>query len=132
MSGEGTDVFIDLNSFAADERAEAWAGWVPRAWPGLRVAKAEGTPSGLVRMLQLDRARFWSLIATSHTVVSEPGHEGQADDTLALILVRSGALQIAHDEQAIQLGAGDITVLQRSKQFRMEHIGLTRSLVCEI
>lgn len=132
MSGEGTDIFLNLKSFAVDERAEAWAAWVPRAWPGLRVAKTEGTPSGLVHLLRFDQARFWSLIATSHTVVSDPDRERQADDTLAIIHVRKGVLEISHGEQKIQLGAGDITVLRRSKEFRMEHIGLTRSLVCEI
>lgn len=132
MSGEGGDIFLNLKSLASDERAEAWAAWIPQAWPGLRVAKTEGTPSGLVRLLRFDQARFWSLIATSHTVVSDPGHEGQADDTVAIILIRKGVLQISQKGQRIQLGAGDITVLQRSKEFRMEHVGLTRSLVCEI
>ena len=128
-----SDVFLDLKDVSRQERMGAWQGWVPLAFPGLKVTHIEGNvPSGVVRLIDIGRLRIWSIHSTANTVASDPDTIPIEEATVAVLVAKDGVQLITQEDRLLQLQVGDMTVLDNSRKFQIESIGVSHVLVCTL
>ncbi|MXO73031.1 helix-turn-helix domain-containing protein [Alteraurantiacibacter buctensis] len=126
-------LLTDLSEVLPALRTRVWENSVHLAFPGVRVAPAEGQSfNGRLKQISIGPVRIGSVCATAHTVEIDNSVIRKEEALFAVLIVKSGTHELSHPKGEIILRPGDMTVLQNNLDFTIKSLEGSEVLICTL